>query len=384
MRIVHYISEVVAEHGGVVKAVLDLCGALSSRGHEVTLLTQNPQDVPKEWEDGTAVPVVCRVDSSRNAFSRSAMQEYLKVLERAQVVHLHTPWELSNLTIARGLRRRSISYIVSIHGMLDDWCMAQRGLKKRLFLAATGRRFLERAARVHCTAEGERQQAVKWMPQALTAVLPLLVDLTEYDTLPGTEPALAAFPQLATAAPKVLFLSRLHPKKGVEILLRAAAEVTRRGVDLELFIAGPGEDDYVNRLMRLANELNLGAKTHFLGMVRGAQKTSLYQAADLFVLPTYQENFGLVLVEALACGTPVITTSGVDIWPELEQAGSAIVAADPQSVAAAILERLTQRERLPEIGAQGQAFVRDWLAEERVIADYESMYAEVAKANRAP
>lgn len=384
MRIVHYISEVVAEHGGVVKAVLDLCDALSNRGHEVTLLTQNPQDVPKEWAQNTRAPVVCQTQISRNPLGQPSLEGLANALNRAEVVHLHTPWELTNLTIARGLRRRAIPYIVSIHGMLDDWCMAQRGLKKRLFLAATGRRFLERAARVHCTAEGERQQATKWMPKAHTAVLPLLVDLTEYDTLPGTEPALAAFPQLATAAPKVLFLSRLHPKKGVEILLRAAAEVTRRGVDLELFIAGPGEDDYVNRLMRLANELNLGAKTHFLGMVRGAQKTSLYQAADLFVLPTHQENFGLVLVEALAGGTPVITTSGVDIWPELEQAGSAIVAADPQSVAAAILQRLEQRERLPEIGAQGQAFVRDWLAEEKVIAGYESMYAEVAKANRAP
>jgi glycosyltransferase involved in cell wall biosynthesis len=228
---------------------------------------------------------------------------------------------------------------------------------------------------VHATAEGERRQAAKWIPKANFAVLPLLVDLSEYDTLPGTGPALAAFPQLASTNPKVLFLSRLHPKKGVEILLRAAADVARRGIDLELFIAGPGDDDYVSRLKRLANELGLSAKTHFLGMVRGAQRTSLYQAADLFVLPTHQENFGLVLVEALACGTPVITTKGVDIWPELEQAGSAIVSPDPKAVADALHERLVHREELPQIGTKGRAFVRDWLAEDSVIAGYEAMYA---------
>jgi glycosyltransferase involved in cell wall biosynthesis len=259
--------------------------------------------------------------------------------------------------------------------MLDDWCMAQRGLKKRLYMKLAGRRFLQGAACVHTTAEGERQQAAKWIPKARTAVLPLLVDLSEFDALPGPGPALAAFPQLATTAPKLLFLSRLHPKKGVEILLRAAAEVARRGIHCELFIAGPGDGDYVSRLKRLASELDLGAKTHFLGMVRGMQKTSLYQAADLFVLPTHQENFGLVLVEALACGTPVVTTRGVDIWPELEQAGSAIVSLDPQAVAGAMHERLLHREKLPDIAAQGRTFVRNWLTEEKVIAGYEAMYS---------
>lgn len=379
MRIVHYIAEVVSEHGGVVKAVIDLCGALSQRGHEVTLLTQNPQDVPKDWNGAAGKPTTVRTKLSRNPLAQPTPDELAKVLEQTDVVHLHTPWEVTNLPLARELRRRSIPYIVSVHGMLDDWCMSQRGLKKRLFLAAAGRRFLERAARVHCTAEGERRQASKWMPKANTIVLPLLVDLSEFDTLPGTEPARIAFPQLDTTAPKILFLSRLHPKKGVETLLRAAGEVERRGIELELFIAGPGDEDYVDRLKRLTNELELGAKAHFLGMVRGIQKTSLYQTADLFVLPTHQENFGLVLVEALACETPVITTPGVDIWPELEQAGSAIVPPEPQAIAAALLDRLANREQLPELGAKGRAFVRKWLAEEQVMAGYEGMYGDVQR-----
>jgi glycosyltransferase involved in cell wall biosynthesis len=263
--------------------------------------------------------------------------------------------------------------------MLDDWCMAQRGLKKRLFMKLAGRRYLHSAACVHTTAEGEREQATKWIPKAKITVLPLLVDLAEYDTLPGPGPALAAFSQLATDAPKALFLSRLHPKKGVEALLRATADLARGGFRCELFIAGPGEEDYVSRLKRLAKELDLAGQAHFLGMVRGVQKTSLYQSADLFVLPTHQENFGLVLVEALACGTPVITTKGVDIWPELEQAGSAIVSAEPKRIAAAMHERLSHREKLPEIGERGRAFVRDWLAEEKVIASYEAMYADAAR-----
>lgn len=378
MRIVHYIAEVVSEHGGVVKAVLDLCGALSERGHDVTLLTQNPQDVPSDWGQAPKTPRVRRTQFSRNPLGQTTFGDLAEVVDGTQVVHLHTPWELTNLPIARGLRRRRIPYIVSIHGMLDDWSMAQRGLKKRIFLAATGRKFLEGASRIHCTAEGERQQAQKWIPKANIAVLPLLVDLSEFDTLPGPGPALAAFPQLATAAPKILFLSRLHPKKGVEILLRAAAEVVRSGMDLELFIAGPGDEDYIARLKRLASELDLGAKTHFLGMVRGVEKTSLYQATELFILPTHQENFGLVLVEALACGTPVITTRGVDIWPELEQAGSLIVSPEPTTLATAIRERISNLAKLPELGANGRAFVRDWLAEEKVIAAYEAMYAEAA------
>ena len=116
-------------------------------------------------------------------------------------------------------------------------------------------------------------------------------------------------------------------------------------------------------------------------MVRGDVKLSLYELADVFVLPTYQENFGLVLPEALACGTPVVTTRGTDIWRELAAAGAWIVEQNPPAIAAAVAELLASEQLRTDLGVRGRQFVRDWLAEDKVSAGYEQMYRDAI--NRA-
>ena len=105
-------------------------------------------------------------------------------------------------------------------------------------------------------------------------------------------------------------------------------------------------------------------------MVRGRVKLSLYELADVFVLPTHQENFGLVLPEALACGTPVVTTRGTDIWRELEQAGAKIVDNRPLEIANAIKELLIDDNLRLALGEQGRSYIRNWLAEDKVLAGY--------------
>jgi glycosyltransferase involved in cell wall biosynthesis len=176
-----------------------------------------------------------------------------------------------------------------------------------------------------------------------------------------------------------LFLSRLHPKKGVDLLLKAAATLQAQGVQAELLIAGPGDEDYVNVLKKLAAQLGVQSSTHFLGMVRGELKLSLYQFADVFVLPTHQENFGLVLPEALACGTPVVTTRGTDIWRELAAAGAMIVDNQPAELAGAIAKLLASRELRTQLGKQGREYVNTWLAEDKVQAGYEKMYRDTVQ-----
>lgn len=383
LTIVHFFPRIRREEGGVVQAILDLCQLMGHAGNQVILATCDGPDLPAAWCEPDNNPRAVLLERSAWASSRlspKGLDQLRSLAHSADVVHLHTPWELSNLQIARLLRSEGVPYIVTVHGMLDDYCMQQKSLKKRVFLNLGGRKLFSGATTVHFTAAAERDQATRWIPgKYLPVVQACAIDFAPYEQLPGTASAFATFSQLKTDSRNILFLSRLHPKKGVDRLIEAVALLKEKHKNLQLLIAGPGEDGYTKQLKDLAETSGIGEFTHFLGMVRGDVKLSLYELADVFVLPTHQENFGLVLPEALACGTPVVTTRGTDIWQELAEAGAKIVDNQPHAIAEAIAGLLADDAAREELGRQGREYVRNWLAENKVQAGYERMYADTIR-----
>lgn len=381
MKLAHYFTRFVLADGGVVRAVLDMAQALSARGHDVTIITQNDTDIPAAWKSGGAgVPRVVNVGEASGLLGRldaGALSKTADAIRGADVLHLHTPWETSNPQIAAIARREKVPYIVSIHGMLDDWCMTQRAAKKKLYLALAGRKLLENAAYVHCTAQAEKDQSEKWFPRGRGRVIPLVFDLEPFRTLPGPALAREKHPSLATHRPKVLFLSRVHPKKGIELLIDSVPLLQKAGIDPAVSIAGTGDTDYIEQLKKRVASMGLGDRVAFLGLVTGAEKLSVYEAADIFVLPTSQENFGFVIPEAMACGKAVVTTRGVDIWPELDRSGGAVIVdSTPAAIAAAVARLLKDPAALRTMGERGRSWVFAELDGRRVVERYETMYAD--------
>lgn len=372
IKCLHYLVSVDLEDGGVVRAVLDLCAVLAGHGHDVTLVTFNAKDVPETWlKGGSSLPKVVVLDRSGKG---KAMEKAHAIVSEANVLHLHTPWDPMNLRLAKLARREGVPYVVTIHGMLDDWSMCQKPWKKRAYLALVGQRLLERAAYVHCTAQEEQRQAKQWFPRGKTIVLPYILDIQPFVNLPRIEEARRAFPVLQNDAPKVLFLSRVHPKKGVEVLIRAVAMLHAEGMTCETVIAGPGNRSYINQLQAMADEQGVADHVHFVGMVKGSLKLSLYQACDVFVLPTHQENFGLVLPEAMACGTPVVTTRGVDIWREIQAVGMTIAEGNPQEMSEAIRSLLAQPAELRVKSQAARQWVMTRFEPEQLAEEYAALY----------
>jgi glycosyltransferase involved in cell wall biosynthesis len=373
LRLLHYLDNARLDAGGVCRAVLDLCAQLASRGHAVTLVTQVDQDVPPDWKEGRpGGPRALHLPHPNRA--RAAA-----LVAGQDAVHLHGMWTVTNLPFARAALRLGVPYVFSPHGMLDDWAMSQKRLKKRLYLALAGRRLLERAAFVHCAAAGELDQARTWFPRGRGRAVPLILDLSPFRDLPGPEPARARFPMLNTGRPVLLFLSRLHPVKRVEVLLRAAAALRDAGQETTVLIAGPGDRAYADRLAALARELRLDDRVAFLGPVYGPEKTSLYQAADVLVFPSGHENFGFVSFEALAAGTPVVTTRDVLTWPELEQSGGAVITdGSVQGVAAGVDALLKDPARARAMGRAAREWVLHRFEPGSIVGEYEAMYRRAA------
>lgn len=376
MRLVHFVDSTDLRDGGVPRFVLDAARVMAQAGHASTILTMDQTDAPHAWVANrgdnagmaplaTQLPLVRQVEQSKlgnKVLTADAMRQVRTALQHTDVVHLHCVWSIANLQIAAACRAMGVPYVVSTHGMLDDWSMSQGQLKKRLYLRLGGRTMLERAAHVHCTAMGEAEQAQQWFSRGNAFVTPYLMDLSDFRSLPGSKLAEDAFAPVreakAAGTPVVLFLSRVHHKKGIELLIEAAAQLKTRGQAACYVIAGTGEQAYIDSLIAMATRLGVMDMFHFVGMVKGATKISLYQAADLFALPTSQENFGLVLTEAMACGTPVVTTTGTDIWKDIASSGAGMIAdRSGGAFADAIGSLLASRSTLREMSEKARPWV---------------------------
>ena len=384
MKIVQYMSRIKLEDGGVVRAVLDLCGALAARGHDVTLLAGDSSDVPSTWRSGgDGLPHVHTLQRRSGLLPRLTPQATLdagRIIQESDVLHLHVPWDPICVQLGRIARRSGVGYVVSLHGMLDEWCMARKALKKRLYMRAVGRGLLEQAAYVHCTAQAERDESRKWYPRGCSHVVPLIFDLAPFERLPGPQLARETYPQAFSGEPVVLFVGLLKPLKRLELLIQSAAILREDGHEVKTLIAGSGDQWYEGRLRRLVQQLRLEDRVEFLGFVSGSEKLSLYQAADVFVLPSRHENWGFVIVEALLCQTPVITTRGVAIWQELEDGGGTVVIEDtPRALAAAIVTLASDKARRQDMGQAGRDWVRRFLDVDELVGQYVSLYGRAAR-----
>lgn len=383
LNIAHLMSRFRLADGGVVRAVLDMAGIMARQGANVRLITWDATDAPAEWKRGTpGLPEIIEIDPPSGPLgfpTRSQTRRFAEALTGVDVLHLHTPWEPANIPFARASLRAGVPYVLTVHGMLDDWCMAQKSFKKRIYLAIGARRMLERASAVHCTAQAELEQAQRWFPRGRGVVIPLVFDLEPFRNLPGAAPARNAIAAAKTDEPIILFLSRLHEKKRVDIVIDLAKQLRDDGLRAQLIIAGTGEPAYESALRAQVERADAGDYVHLVGLVTGEAKVSLFEQASVFVLPTSQENFGFVLIEAMAAGTPVITTEGVDIWPELKESGGAIIAnADARTFAAEVAALLRDDARRTAMGERARAWVMKEFDGTALVRRFEQMYASAA------
>lgn len=316
LSVVWAIASLSSAGGGPTRSVLASCCALAEAGLRVAIVSVDYQlpgagmprpelrGVELRMTRGRAVPLLR--DGMAPAFARELSRFVAE--HRVDLIHDNGLWLSTNRAVARVARSRRIPLVVSTRGMLAPWALKHRRWKKRIAWVLYQRRILESAALLHATAEAEAKDIRAAGLKNPIAVIPNAVEIPE--ALPERE--------RASSKRRVLFLGRLHPVKGLENLLEAWSQVRPQG--WELVLAGPDEEGYQARLEAIVRERGLGGEVQFTGAVDGDAKWKLYRSADLFVLPSFTENFGMAVAEALACEVPVITTRGTP-WSEVETQG---------------------------------------------------------------
>lgn len=371
MTILHYIPSLSATDGGTATYMQQLALALGQLVDLHIVTHRSAQELAVRHACVHYLPA----SSWRLPLIR---REFLRVLAevRPDVVHVNCCWRPVFALVVTWAKRAGYKVVLTPHGMLEPWIVRRHYWSRKVpSLLLWQRRALRDADLIHATAPTEadhiRQIASycpllqSWRPSLCTVANGIDVDAIAMRT---------SWQRRHT----LLFLSRIHPKKGLDLLFRAVASLVRSdgtSPALLIRIAGEGQASYLEALKGLCRELGIDDRVEWLGPVYGEQKWQLMQQADLFVLPTHSENFGLVVAESLASGTPVLTTTGTPWLALNERRCGWCVPATVDDLRQALLDFLTLDEKaLEQMGRNGRRLVEEQYGVHQVAEAFVKMY----------
>lgn len=377
-------------HGGPVFAVHGLARALLAREHEVNVFTTNLDgrgrlDVPDAEPvclDGVAVRYFA-AGWPRRLHRAPGMAAALRAeAARFDVFHLHSVFLWPTLIAARAAEAAGVPYFVSPRGMLVPALIARRGrLRKALWLRLFERRTLSRARGLVATSALEVRE-IRGLGWALPPihVVPNGIDAAAFASPAALDSLPATARDAARGGPYVLFLGRLSWKKGLDRLIAALPRIP----GVSLVVAGPDDEGLQERLVSQAAGLGVAARIRFLGETDDASKVALLKGAAALVAPSMSENFGNVVLEAMAAGCPVAVTRGVGLADEALASGAGAIVPDEASAMGDLLAALlSDSSRLAAMRRAGPPWVRERFSWERVAARMESVYRGEASVERA-
>jgi glycosyltransferase involved in cell wall biosynthesis len=386
MRVLHIIPAIAPRYGGPSQSVLELCESLQRRGVDAEICTTDADgrgQLSVELGKPTMYQGV-RCHFARRDWSEAfkyshSMQRWLdEHLTEFDVVHIHAVFSHSTYAAARACRQHGIPYIVRPLGTLEPWSMQQKRLRKLIAWNLVFHRVLQQAAAVHYTTDQERELTESTLNLRNGIVIANGVSENLLQAPRGD-----AWRQrigIPARSPFLLSLSRLHPKKGLDLLLKAFVELKAQGhlAGWHLVVAGDGETPYVNHLRTLPAKSAAEPFVHWVGWLEGETKMGTLAEAGLFVLSSFQENFGIGALEAMACGTPVLVSRQVGLAAQVLQSQAGwVVDLNPDGLRKGILEATANPAGLSARGAAARTLVAEQFTWPRIAAQWAAHYERI-------
>ena len=294
MKVLSFISSLDLSSGGPSRSVPMLAKGLAELGVDITLMTVKSENMNTHALEGTSAKLKVLTPS----FSKKEIANYLAD-ERFDLIQIQSMWDLPYHKVMVEARKLSIPYIVTPRGMLEPWSLCQKKWKKKLAWLLYQRNDVQKSVCVFTTAKMEADHISNLGITTSRAVIPNGIETDSYPCKTSVD----------VVKKQVLYLSRVHVKKGIEILFDAWKRIHSEFADWRLLVVGNGEAEYIQSLERRVECLDLKDSIRILPPVFGEAKIKVYQESALFCLPSFSENFGMVIAEAMSCGTPVITTT---------------------------------------------------------------------------
>lgn len=391
MRILHVLCSMDPATGGPPAVAARLAAAQASAleaDGRVTILThESPGRLEQIQQSLAGIPSINQVElvfvdvpKFGALISRRAAQTIRQHIGRSDIVHLHGVWDPIVWKAAAVARRRGVPYVITPHGMLDPFCLQQSRLKKQVAMLVTTRRMLTRAAALHLLNDDESRLIQPLKLPTPRRVIPNGVFLDEIEPLPPHGSFYALHPQLYQQ-PYVLFISRLHHKKGLDYLAKAFGIVADKDPNVRLVVAGPDGGEQAN-FERWVREESIADRVHIVGPIYGRDKLAALRDAICFCLPSRQEGFSVAITEAIGCGVPVVISENCH-FPQVQEVGAGLVTPlDAQPIAEALLKVIGDEALRRRMADAGRTLVRTTLTWPAIAQQAIEMYRDAGAASR--
>ena len=388
MRILHvtpYYYPAI-KYGGPVQSIHSLNKYLVKRGIEVDVYTTNAGIEEKSsisdnyWNnlDNVKIKYFNFLGYDQYNLSPFLLVQLLKNVIQYDLIHVSLVWNFTvfSASIASILRKKP--YIISPRGTLNYEAINIKSRNKKFFyFKLIAQHYLKRASAIHFTTEDEKENVLNHLKlNNRNFIVPNGIDIEEYKQLPQAGSFKKKYPLLMNSK-YILFLGRIHYKKGLDLLAKAFGELSRIYPDLYMVVAGP-DNSYQKELEKMLRELHVFERVVFTGLLSGVDILEAYTDAELFVLSSYSENFGMTVIEAMACGTPVVISNMVGIHREVKDNNAGIITENKvESLVDAMRSLLENRELSKKYSDNGKQFVARYYDIDKVadmmIREYEKI-----------
>ncbi len=391
MRVLHVIPSVSPLRGGPSAVIRMLARGLSAEGITVHIATTDDNG-PGRLSVPLGQPI--KEEGATFWYFPRQMRPYTiswpllswlwRHVPEYDLVHIHALFSFPVTAAALCAAHRRVPYLVRPLGTLTQWgVLNRRPLLKRLSIGCVERHIMAGTAAVHFTSDDEAEEARLSVDFARNVIIPnpvsLLLNENEKPTLSFRD----LYPQLRGRR-IVLFLSRIDRKKGLDLLIEAFAKIRQTVADASLVIVGSGDLPLELECRNRADQLGISSDVHWIGFLEGAEKQAALTDADLFVLPSYSENFGVAVVEAMAAGLPVVVTDRVAIHREIaSQRAGLVVKCNIDRLAGAIRQLLQDRSLSTELGRNGCRLAACF-APSIIAAKLRACYEEILQTRAGP
>lgn len=387
VKVLHVIPSISHAHGGPSAALKSIVGATARAGVSVEVATTDDDGPAARLRVPLGEPVAAAGGLTAYYFARQTrfykvslplMRWLTQQVANYDIVHIHSLFSFSSTVAARLAKHLHVPYIIRPLGVLRRYGMLRRRPNlKRLSFALNEAHILAGAGAVHFTSLQESSEAEEWGVSMRSLVIPLGIA----PVIDGSkERFLQKWPQLRSRT-RLLYLGRLDPVKNLENLILALLRVLTRAPDTALIIAGDGDAAYTTRIRHIADGVGISESIVWTGHLAGTEKSDAFAAADVFVLPSLSESFGIAAAEALAAGVPCVVGRGVGLASEVESAHAGVaVGTDPDAIAYGILALLSDQTQLAAFGQSARILASAEFSEDAMGAGIVKMYREVLEA----